>query len=281
MKKNIVIAILQFITIGAKAQVDTSFQDISIGLTTQIHSTFLNEMRQINIYLPDDYDANDTLHYPVIYIPDGGIKEDFLHIVGLVQYASQPWVHLLPKSIVVGIENTNRQLDFTFAVTNLDFLQKTGYKKEDIPNYGGSSNYISFLQNELQPYIKKNFRTNNANTIIGESLAGLLVTEIYTRHRNLFNNYIIISPSLWWGNEQLLKEIKNDKSGGRKVNVYIGAPDKNEVPMMYNDALQLYKQIQSNESSNTKIYFDYLPAETHATVIHQAVYDAFKWLNNK
>ncbi len=176
---------------------------------------------------------------------------------------------------MVGIENVNRKRDFTFNVSNLDFLKKTGYKKADIPQYGGSSAYISFLQHELQPFINLHFRTANTSTVIGESLAGLLVTELYAKHRHLFSNYIIISPSLWWGNEKLLKEIKADEDKST-VNVYVGAPDKTEDTMMYNDALQLYRRLQQTAGSRTKVYYDYLPAETHATVIHQAVYHAFR-----
>lgn len=275
----VAIVVLHFIVVDAFAQSDTTYNPLTIGITTQLNSASLNETRKINIYLPDEYYySGNTARYPVIYIPDGGLKEDFLHIAGLVQYASQSWVHRLPKSIVVGIENTNRQRDFTYPVPNLNFLQKAGFQKKDIPKYGGSSKYIFFLQNELQPYINSHFRTNNNNTIVGESLAGLLVTEIYARHRGLFNNYIIISPALWWGNEQLLKEIKGPGFNG-KVNVYIGAAKRAEAPVMYNDAFQLYKEIRRDR--NTKVAFDYLPLETHATVIHQAIYNAFKWLEKK
>lgn len=260
------------------AQNDSAFRPLSIGLTAQVHSSFLNETRRINIYLPIGYNPKDTIRYPVIYIPDGGMEEDFLHLAGIAQYNAQPWVHCLGPFIVVGIENTNRQRDFTFPVTNLDFLKKTRFKKEDIPQYGGSEQYISFLEKELQPFINVHFKTNHDATIIGESLAGLLVTDIYAKHRNLFNSYIIISPSLWWGNEQLLSEIKPDNAGAAKrdIQVYIGAPNKDEDTMMYNDAVKLHRTIQQKAGSNTKIFFDYLPAETHATVIHQAVFNAFR-----
>lgn len=280
MRKIFVILMIHLFTSNVYAQSDTSFEPLNIGLTTQIYSTSLKETRRINIYLPEDYNANDTTSYPVIYILDGGIHEDFFHLVGIVQYYTQPWINLFPKSIVIGIENTNRRRDFTFSVPNLDFLKKTGYKKEDIPDYGGSAAYISFLEKELQPFINGHFRTNKNNTVIGESLAGLLVTEIYANHRGLFENYIIISPSLWWGNEKLLKEIEPDKNE-KNINVYVGAPGKNEDTLMYNDALKLYNVLKQTANSHTKVYYDYLPRETHATVIHQAAYNAFRLFYKK
>jgi predicted alpha/beta superfamily hydrolase len=278
MKRLIAIFLLLLAADSVYAQTDTAFRPLTIGLTTQIHSAFLSEDRRINIYLPIGYNPKDTARYPVIYIPDGGMEEDFLHLAGIVQYNAQPWVHCLAPSIVVGIENTNRQRDFTFPVKDLDFLKKTRFEKKDIRQYGGSGQYISFLENELQPFINSHFKTSRDASIIGESLAGLLVTEIYAKHRNMFNSYIIISPSLWWGNEQLLSEIKPDNTGtiNRDIKVYIGAPNKEEDTMMYADAVKLHRTIQQKAGSRTKIFLDYLPGETHATVIHQAVFDAFR-----
>lgn len=259
------------------AQDKSHFEPLAIGLTTQILSSSLHEQRTINIYLPADYNEKDTTRYPVVYLIDGGMKEDFLHLSGLVQYDTQPWVNRMPRSIVVGIENTNRQRDFTFTVSNLDFLSKVGFKKEDVPQYGGSANYIAFIGKELQPFVSQHFKTNNNRTLIGESLGGLLATEIYTRHRQLFNNYIIISPSLWWGNEVLLKEIAASQADKQQnVKVYIGAPKKDEMPFMFEDAELLSKVIQRDGA--TSVHFDYLPYETHATVIHMAAYNAFKWI---
>ncbi|MCE2682677.1 MAG: hypothetical protein LW704_06930 [Cryomorphaceae bacterium] len=94
-----------------------------LGEQRTIYSKFLNETRTINIYLPEDYHENDTTQYPVIYILDGGMEEDFIHLVGLVRFNTQPWIARFPRSIVVGIENTKRRRDFTFEVGSLDFLE--------------------------------------------------------------------------------------------------------------------------------------------------------------
>lgn len=254
---------------------------LTIGVSEKFFSTILNEKRTINIYLPENYNQNDTVKYPVIYILDGGIKEDFFHITGIVQYNTQPWINRFPRSIVVGIENSNRQRDFTFPVSNLDFLEKVGFKKEKFPVYGGSANYISFLENELLPYIRDKFKTNQERTIIGESLAGLMATEILMKHPDLFNTYIISSPSLWWGNEVLLKDADNllNEHLKTKIKVCVIAPNKKEDKIMYNDAKSLYKSVKRNE--NISSFFEYLPDELHSTVIHLAVYNAFKMIYPK
>ncbi len=245
-----------------------------LGEQRTIDSKFLNETRIINIYLPEEYQENDTAHYPIIYILDGGMEEDFIHLVGLVRFNTQPWIARFPRSIVVGIENTKRRRDFTFEVASLDFLKEMDIPQEQFIEYGGSENYISFLEHELRPSIDSMYRTSGENTLIGESLGGLLATEILLEHTELFSHYIISSPSLWWGNESLLETAQYRALNS--VSVYIGACQKKEEPRMYKDAKKLAKILQKKSASSSRIYFDYMPKELHSIVLHQAVYNAFK-----
>jgi predicted alpha/beta superfamily hydrolase len=279
MKRSITILLL-FINAFTFAQ---TANPIVIGQSVEILSKVLNEQRRINIYLPDGYSKNDTTQYPVIYIIDGGMQEDFLHITGIVQFNTQPWINRFPKSIVVGIENVDRKRDCSFAVDNLDFLKRVGFKKEYYTTYGGSAAYIKFIATELQPYISKNYEANNYKTVVGESLAGLLTTEILLKHRDMFDTYIIMSPSLWWGNELLLKEapaLLSAKSK-TKVKVYIGACNKKEDKIMYDDAIALRDALKKYGGPETTVFYDYLPAEIHSTMLHQSVYNAFKLIYPK
>lgn len=188
-----------------------------LGVVDEIWSKELSEKRVLNIYLPEGYDANDTITYPVVYLLDGSVDEDFIHVVGLYQFNSFPWVNRVPKSIIVGIANTDRQRDFTYATTIPE-------DKKKFPTTGGSGKFIRFIEKELQPYIQQQYRTNGMRTIIGESLGGLLATEILLKKPQLFDKYIIISPSLWWDDGSLLLySLDNMKNGVlRNTNVYIG-----------------------------------------------------------
>jgi predicted alpha/beta superfamily hydrolase len=247
-----------------------------LSVVDSLRSTYLGETRQVNVYLPEGYDAASGEKYPVIYIIDGGVQEDFVHITGLVQFNTQPWIARFPRSIVVGIENTSRQRDCTFPVADLRFLDRIGFKKEQVPVYGGSGNYIAFIEKELQPFIEQKYHAGKDRTLIGESLSGLLATEILLKHRYLFNTYIIVSPSLWWDAESLLAAAPRLLQGHNDgLKVYVGACAKEESKIMYDDAAQLAAVLQRG---GIKTYFDYLPDEVHATVLHQAVYRAFRLL---
>lgn len=100
-----------------------------------------------------------------------------------------------------------------------------------MPSYGNSANYISRLEKELQPLIKNKYKTNEFRTIIGESLASLINTEISLKHPNMFYMYIIISPSLWWENEILLREAGSllKANLNKKIKVSVSAPYEKKI----------------------------------------------------
>ncbi|MGN8054622.1 alpha/beta hydrolase [Pedobacter sp. 22163] len=249
-----------------------------LGRIDEIQSKELAEKRILNIYLPDGYNQNDTTKYPVIYLLDGSADEDFIHIVGLVQFNSFEWVNQVPKSIVVGIATVDRKRDFSFP-TAIE-----GDKKK-YPTTGHSDKFISFIEKELQPYIQAKYKTDANKTLIGQSLGGLLATEILIKKPTLFNKYIIISPSLWWDNGSLLNQDSEIKENTFKqqTDVYIGVGKEGltptEIPrVMEVDANLLTEKIKGFKNKNVKVYFDFLPQENHATIMHQAVSNSFKFL---
>jgi len=252
-----------------------------LGTIEEIDSKELGEKRIINIYFPEGYKQEDATRYPVIYLLDGSADEDFIHIAGLVQFNSFEWVNHVPKSIVVGIATVDRRRDFTFPTT----ISKD---KKAYPTSGHSDKFISFIEKELQPIIEKKYKTNNSKTIIGQSLGGLLETEILFTKPSLFNKYIIISPSLWWDNGCILNEDQLPLLNLFKqpIDIYIAVGKEGitptEIPrVMEVDANLLAEKIKSVENKNINVHFEYLPQENHSTILHQAVSNAFRALYPK
>jgi predicted alpha/beta superfamily hydrolase len=233
-----------------------------------LYSTSLDEKRTLNIYLPPGYDAADSIGYPVIYLLDGSADEDFIHITGLVQYLNFPWVNLLPPSIVVGIANVDRKRDYCFPTRNIK-------DKKNNPTSGGSAKFIDFIGKELEPYIDSAFKTSKTKTIIGQSLGGLLATEILFKTPELFNKYIIISPSLWWDDESLLKIHPAIMKQGKNTKTSIFIAVGKEGAVMEGDSRKLVGLLKEKANPSIKVHFSYFPKENHATIMHQAVYEAF------
>lgn len=283
MKRVFLIFMLVFYSVFLFAQVKKEKvladpKPFVLGVINEIQSKELAEKRILNIYLPEGYNQNDTTKYPVIYLLDGSADEDFIHIVGLVQFNSFEWVNQVPKSIVVGIATVDRRRDFTFPTTI-----ETDKKK--FPTTGHSDRFMAFIGNELQPYIEKKYKTNGSKTIIGQSLGGLLITEILFKKPSLFNKYVIVSPSLWWNNGSLLNEKPKiaESNFNQSTQVYIAVGKEGltptEIPrVMEVDANLLAEKIKEIKNKNIKVYFDYLPSENHANILHQAVSNSFRFL---
>lgn len=163
--------------------------------TFTISSKQVGELRTINVWTPPEYNTNaDSL--PVLYMPDGGINEDFPHIANTLAELIQS--KKIDPIILVGIENTERRRDLT-GETSVEEDKKIA------PIVGGSEKFRSFIENELFVEINKRYRTTTKRGIIGESLAGLFVTEIFFLNPEMFDFYIAFDPSLWWNNKYLVK----------------------------------------------------------------------------
>jgi len=285
MKIVIALCLVFFMIQRTFSQTTTSISAIHekpfvLGFVDEIHSNELGENRILNIYLPPGYNKNDTLHYPVVYLLDGSADEDFIHIAGLYQFNSFSWVNRVPESIIVGIATIDRRRDFTFPT-------RIKEDKEKYPTTGHSDKFVAFIEKELQPYIEREYQTNTSKTLIGQSLGGLLATEILMKKPALFNKFIIVSPSIWWNNGSILNEDSEvlKESFSQQTQVYIGVGKEGLTPtgiprVMEVDANLLAEKIKNSKSKSVKVYFDYLPDENHATIMHQAVYNALKMFIN-
>lgn len=245
---------------------------LTIGEVRTLKSKILNEDRTLNIYLPQGFDKAKS--YPVIYLLDGSINEDFIHVTGLVQFFNQ--MYAMPETIVVGIANIDRKRDFTFH-TDLKDLQ------QDYPTTGHSDKFINFLEKELLPYIGSQYKTAD-KYLFGQSLGGLLATEILFKKPEMFNNYFIISPSLWWDDQSLLKQTQLlSKSPDTKKFVYVSV-GKDEHPVMVKDAGTLYETLQKAGKKNWTVEYKMMETDNHATILHRSLYEGlvkmFPYKNN-
>lgn len=233
-----------------------------IGEIRAIKSKILKEERTLNIYLPQNFDK--TKPYPIIYLLDGSMNEDFIHVTGLVQFFNQ--MYAMPETIVVGIANIDRKRDFTFH-TDLKDLQK------DYPTTGHSDKFIGFLEKELKPYIESQFKTTDTY-LFGQSLGGLLATEILLKKPEMFNNYFIISPSLWWDDESLLKQapLLLSKVRDTKKFVYVSV-GKGEHKVMVKDAEDFYNILLKSNKKNWTVEYKMMETDNHATILHRSLYE--------
>lgn len=238
-----------------------------IGETFTIQSKALGETRRINVYRPQPWGLDPKTPLPVLYMPDGGIGEDFLHVAGLVQVLTGNGS--MRPFLLVGIENTERRRDMTGPSRDPE-------DQKIAPRIGGSAAYRDFLRDELMPQIRQRYATTDERALIGESLAGLFVIETLLQEPAMFNSYIALDPSLWWNHGALLsgagKQVPSvARSGARLFLASSGQPE------LAASSARLAALLQQ-ASPATLVKYQPLPEETHATIYHPAALQGLRTL---
>lgn len=270
MKKHLTILILG-ILLCISCKIKKAIEDpIPHHQTINLSSKVLGETRVINVWVPEGYEKN-TDSLPVIYMLDGGIKEDFPHVANTLNELIK--AQKIPQTILVGVENTQRRKDLT-GPTEIEEDKKIA--KE----IGGSEKFRLFIQEELFPQIQNNYRIKNEKTIIGESLAGLFVIETLLLQPNLFDKYIAFDPSLWWNNHYLVKTAKDKLTNTLAANKKLWFAGSNAQ-----DIAQYTQQLNENIKDIPKTQLTYLysdePNEKHNTIFRATKEKALIWtLNN-
>ena len=237
---------------------------LAIGETWTIDSAVLGERRRINVYRAPGAPAGAPL--PVMYMPDGGMAEDFLHVAGLLQVGAGNGS--LRPFLLVGIENTERRRDLTGPTD-------VAKDRTIAPRVGGAQAFRDFLRKELMPEVARRYRVTAERAIVGESLAGLFVVETFVLEPDLFDKYVAIDPSLWWNGGRLAAELgkraRLAATGEKALHVAISADGQAFV-----DRAALAAGVAT--MPGVRFSFDSWPEESHATVYHAAALKAFRSL---
>ncbi len=167
---------------------------IVIGTIDSIYSKILNELRKLWISLSASIGRGRVtadVQYPVIYLLDG--NGHFQSVAALLKQFSTIGNSISPEMIIVGIMNTDRTRDL--SPTHFT-LGPDGKTMPGMRSSGGGEKFTVFIQHELIPHIDSLYPAAPYRMFIGHSLGGLLVMNTFVNHRELFNAYVAIDPSM-------------------------------------------------------------------------------------
>lgn len=245
-----------------------STSSITIGESLLIHSDVLGEDRRINAFVPPGHGTVDAAPLPVLYMPDGGLREDFQHVAGLVQVSVGN--ETMRPFLLVGVENTERRRDLTGPTSSDE-------DKKIAPHVGGSEVFRRFIRSELMPLITQRYRTTNETAIVGESLAGLFIVETLLREPDLFDSYLAFDPSLWWNDKALVlaaeARLPNEVLAGKSL--FIATSSQAEIAK---DGERFCKALANAHVDRFRWSCQSMPEETHGTIYHPAALRAFRAL---
>lgn len=232
-----------------------------------IASKAVDESRVINVWTPPNY-KNGTDSLPVLYMPDGGVKEDFPHIANTV--AKLVEIKSIPPIILVGIENTERRRDLSgFSEVKEDSIY--------CPLTDGAKNFRAFIAGELVPEINSKYRTTSKKGILGESLAGLFVMETFLLEPNLFDFYVAMDPSLWWNDHHLVKKADEFLNAfpEKEIKLWFAGSDAEDIS---EHTKELAKILKNNPSNNLVFKYSDEPNEKHNTIFRATKENALTWI---
>jgi len=206
----------------------------------------------LHIMLPGGY-ANSNKTYPVVYLMDS--QWDFPLVQAL--YGEQFYDGFIPQMIVVGI---------TWGGTNPnpDSLRARDYTPTNVkgtPQSGGADKFLSFMKEELFPYIEKNYRADkNGRTLMGCSFGGLFTMYALFTHPEMFERYVAASPAFMWDNNVLSQSEKkyaaNTSNPPAKLFMCVGGVESSvsafqQLTKHLNDQHYKSLQIESRVLENT------------------------------
>lgn len=184
-----------------------------------IYSSYTDSDYKIWVVLPDNYDPNLT--YETVYVLDANA---FYLAYGKVAKMTEEKSRKYGKrnAIVVGIDNNGAERNRDFTPT---FVAGEGD--------GGSENYSKFIQFELIPKMESDFPvdvTAKSRVIVGHSYGGLFTCYLFTKHPNIFHNYITLSASTFYDNDLLFQYETNTRASNSAINnlVFIGCGELEE-----------------------------------------------------
>ncbi|MGB3797171.1 MAG: alpha/beta hydrolase-fold protein [Alteraurantiacibacter sp.] len=239
------------LALAAPAAAQDAATPITIGHTHQVNWAGEVKARDINVFLPQGYDEGDD-DYPVLYLIDGGLDQDFLHVTGTLALNAM-WGRSQP-AIVVGITTRDRRAELIGSPGNAE-------EREAFPTAGHASSFRAFIRDEVKPLIEARYRTNGTDVVMGESLAGLFIVETWLAQPGMFDAFGAINPSLWWGEQALARSASEVLADGH---------DRGRLMVSYsNEGPETQEAIEMvAEAAGNDVCLLATPDLTHATAYH-------------
>ena len=240
--------------------------------TVPPHETFtlpsqaVGEDRVINVWTPPGYADGESV-YPVVYMPDGGVAEDFPHIANTL--AALVDAGDIAPVVLVGIENTERRRDLTGP-------SSVPEDAEIAPVTDGAARFRAFIADELFPEIGRRYRVDDRRAIVGESAAGLFIVETLFLAPEMFDVYLAMDPAIYWNDHDLVKQAPARLRAfpSRPVALWFAASDAADI---YPDTEKLADILEQRAPASLTWTYEPRPREHHNTIFRATKESAFRW----
>ena len=177
----------------------------------RINSALAGQEFELYVHLPRYYEGTSKT-FPVLYLLDA--QWDFPLVTAL--WGEQYYDGFVPGIIVVGIAWGGQNPNYD-ALRARDL---TPTSLGQLPQAGNAPKFLDFIKQELIPFIESRYRAaKDDRTLMGSSLGGLFTLYALFHETELFNRYVLTSPTLGWDSEILYTYEKTYAEGRRQLPV--------------------------------------------------------------
>jgi len=181
------------------------------------HSEILNRQMNIFVKLPAAYYENPEQVYPVWYVTDA--NRSFPMLANMISIFDVP-APTIPEIVLIGIGyEISDMADFgawrTCDLTPVNESWADEYwgkmlsqlaGREVVVRSGGAAVFLSFITEELFPFVESNYRVSSCERCLGGiSYGGLFTLYVMFKKPELFTKYFAGSPPIGYGDGVLFK----------------------------------------------------------------------------
>ncbi|MCD8417735.1 hypothetical protein J2Q11_09025 [Tenacibaculum finnmarkense genomovar finnmarkense] len=232
-------------------------------ITDNINSTFFKKGRSVKIYIPKNYEKDETTQYPLAIVLGSQYLFD-MYVGNAKLYAN---TDKAPRQIVVGIDMENTYKKDISIIPSNNALTNTAKK------------FQKFIKKELIPYMELNYRTSPFMTIAAEGKAANFSTYFLKDAEPLFNAFICITPQFTKFSASAIQSYSLGRLA-QKDNTYFLYTSNNKKyinPKQQEYFSEISAFLASFEAKNLHITFDkFENAPSYLSVIGETIPRAFE-----
>lgn len=272
MTKTVVLVFLLLLSfIGAEASEQKSYE-MPRTQVVPIQDTKLDRQYELYIKLPEGYEKNTDLKYPVIYTGDAIWHMDMLS--GSTEF-------LMPNVILVGI---SWQKDLEGEVAHASRFRDYSLVKSTKPKNprGEAGNHLSFIRDDVIKYVENNYRADPAErTYFGYSMGGKFGAYVLLAEPDTFKHYILGSPAFSERSWKYIDELEAKMAPRQKdlnANVFVSIGELEKSRMGVTEDLVSVLQRRSH-AGLTLTGLEIIEDSNHSTAFPETVIRGIKWLS--
>lgn len=202
-----------------------------------LESSATGRSYDLYVRLPEEYEQDQGMNYPVLYLLDG--QWDFKLLDSI--YGGLYYDNFVPAMIIVGITYSGENPDYG-ALRALDY---TPVRDPFFPGSGEGAKFLAFFKEELIPGIESEYRADSSRRMLmGSSFGGTFTLYAMFAEPGLFRGYVAGSPIVTFGNRDVFKQEAAYASSHQDlpVRLFLGVGELEEIAGPVQEFMQVLRE---------------------------------------